>query len=107
VYEKGSYDEELKQSLASNLTRSYSFLAAQFKTCSAPAMKERPEDTLAYGVRLTKSKDDFTGSSGRKTRSVSVRDASPVTNIIEGSSDIPDRSSLSSLALLTSGGISM
>ena len=33
---------------------------------------------MAYVVRSTKSSDDFTGSPGRKTRSVSVSDVSPV-----------------------------
>jgi len=47
-YEKGSYDEEPKQSMASNFARSYSFFAAQFKTCCTPVIKERREDTLAY-----------------------------------------------------------
>ena len=39
-YKKGSYDEELKESQASSLTRSYSFPVSQFKTCSTVVMKE-------------------------------------------------------------------
>lgn len=54
---------------------------------------------MAYVVRSTKSNDDFTGSPVRKTRSVSVNDVSPSTNIIERSSDIPDRYRPSSLTL--------
>jgi len=37
---KGSYDEEVKQSLVSHLTRSCSFHAAQFRMCSAPVTRE-------------------------------------------------------------------
>ena len=37
---EGSYDEELKEILASSLIRSCSFLVSQFKTCSAPVTKE-------------------------------------------------------------------
>ena len=63
-----------------------------------------PCTPLAYAVRS--SSDDFTGSPGRKTQSVSVSDVSPAMNITEESSDVQDRYSPSSLALLTSGGIS-
>jgi len=61
-----------------------------------------------FGIRRTfdQVKLRFFGSPGRKTRSVSVSDVSPAMNITERSSDIQDRYSPLSLALLTSGGIS-
>ena len=62
---------------------------------------------MAFGVRSTKLNDDFAGSPGRKTQFVSINVASPATNVTEGSSDVPDRDSLLSLAILTSGGISI
>jgi len=107
MYEKGSYDEEPKESLASNLIRSCSFPVTQSNMCSAVVTKEQREGTLAYNARSTKSSDDFTGSPGRKTRPASVSDASLATNITEESSDASDRYSLLSLALPTSGGISI
>jgi len=54
-----------------------------------------------------KSSDDFTGSPGRRTRSVSASVASLAVNITEGSSDVRNRYSLLSLSPLTSGGISI
>jgi len=39
-YERGSYDEDSKENMAINLTRSCSFPATQFKMCSAPVAKE-------------------------------------------------------------------
>jgi len=103
----GSYDEEAKESLASNLIRSSSFRVSQSNTCSALVTKERREGTLTYNARSKKSSDDFTGSSGWKTRSASVSDASPAMNITEGISDARDCYSLLSLALPASGGISI
>ena len=80
--DKGSYDEEPMESLASHI-RSSLFPVSQSNTSSTLVTKERQEGTLAYNARSTKSSDDFTGSPGRKTRSASVSDASPAMNITE------------------------
>jgi len=100
---EGSYDEEPKESLASNLIRSSSFPVSQSNTCSALVTKERREGTLAYNARSTKSNDEFYWLTWKEDTIRFCKRCDPCNEYHRGKL----RYSLLSLALPTSGGISI